>query len=59
MKQSQIDAIRDNLNERISTHINSMCTTEDEVSLAVLLCHIDDLENELEDCHKQCQPPEE
>lgn len=46
-----VASIAADLNKRMSTHINSMCATEDEVSLAFLLCEIDRLKGVIEEVH--------
>lgn len=40
MGQKQIQGISDRLNERMKHHTSSMCATNDEVDLALLLCEI-------------------
>lgn len=38
-----VEAITTDIDERFSHHVNSMCATDDEVSIAWLLSHIDKL----------------
>lgn len=44
MKKKQVQRIADKLNKTMSGYHSSFEPTDDEVSIALLLCHIDDLE---------------
>ena len=43
MKTNLISKIIDNLEQRMATHIDSRCATDDEVSLAACICEIESL----------------
>jgi len=45
--------IQDDLDKRMRTHVNPMCATDDEVSIAWLLCHIDELQGKLNDAKEE------
>jgi hypothetical protein len=48
MKRLADEAIK-YLNNRMDTHVNSMCATEEEVYMAAMTCRIEELESALED----------
>ena len=57
MSGISIKGISDDINERMATHINSMCATDDEVSIAYLLCEIDEMQKVLQMCFDDtCNP---
>lgn len=47
MNNKQVKVISDDLNKRMAGYTHSMQPSDDEVSLAFLLCHIDELEKKL------------
>lgn len=48
MNQTQIQAIRDDLNLRLANLVNSIGATDDEVRIALLVCEIDGLKELLQ-----------
>ncbi len=46
MKKLADEAIT-NINEKVATHVNSLCATEDEVYMAAMACRIRELEKSL------------
>lgn len=49
--EKMLQEIHEDLAERMSTQVNSMCATPDEVRIAWLLCHIDDLNEIIAEVH--------
>lgn len=48
-----LERINKDLNERMSTHVNSMCATDDEVSLCWLVCEVEKLNKKIKEA-KDC-----
>ena len=48
MKKKQVQKIADKLNKTMSSYHSSFEPTDNEVAIALLLCHIDDLEKALD-----------
>ena len=51
MNNSDVKEVIDNLNFRLSKQGDSRCASEDEVRMAILACHIRDLETIISEVH--------
>jgi hypothetical protein len=53
MNKLNIDAIKQDLKERMAPHVNSMCATDDEVTIAWLVCEYDSLRTRAETVERE------